>query len=303
MYHFIRDYKELNKLHLKGITKEIFLKQLIFLKKNFEIISYDDLEDILNKKKSKQKYALLTFDDGYLEHYDFVLPELKSANLKGVFSVPLINFKLKNNLLDINKIQILSNSISLQDKIINKINLSMKEINVDISKLKKNYYVKGRLDDKKTNFIKKTLQLGYKIKEIKISDLIFNNFYNAKINNYYENLYFKKKHLVDFKKHNMTFCAHGVTHSKFTSMNKNDLNYELLKSKNLLKTINKNKKYGVVYPHGLVNKEIMTNAKQNGYYFGFSGGKSIINDVNKIDKMNMLRVDTVDFNLLENVVK
>ena len=64
MYHFIRDYNELKKLHLKGITKEIFIKQLKFLKKNFEIISYDDLEIILNKKKiNKNMFCLLLMTD------------------------------------------------------------------------------------------------------------------------------------------------------------------------------------------------------------------------------------------------
>ena len=168
MYHFIRDPSELKKLNLKGISKEKFLKQLSFLKKNYEIISYDDLDYILSKKKNKKKYALLTFDDGYLEHHNFILPELVSANLKGVFSVPLINFELKNNLLDINKIQILSNTLNLQDKIIKKINFYLEKINVDLSKLKYDFYVQGRLDDKKTNFIKKTLQLGFKIDKIKI---------------------------------------------------------------------------------------------------------------------------------------
>lgn len=301
MYHFIRDPSELKKLNLKGISKDNFLKQLSFLKKNYEIISFEDLDYILNKKKNKQKYALLTFDDGYLEHHDFVLPELISANLKGVFSVPLINFELKNDLLDINKIQILSNNINLQDKIIKKINFYLNKINVDISKLKYDFYVKGRLDDKKTNFIKKTLQLGFNIDKIKLSDLIFDNFYSSKLKKYYEKLYFKQKGLEDFKRNNMTFCAHGVTHNKFTLLNKKDLSFELIKSKNLLKKLNNHHKYGVVYPHGLNNRQVRLNVSKNGYDYGFTGGESIINNIKKIDKLNIFRIDTVDFNLLKNV--
>ena len=81
MYHFIRDKNDLLKLNLKGITNEQFIKQLNFLKKNYDVISYQDL-DIIFKKKKKNKYVLLTFDDGYIEHYKFVLPELINSSIK-----------------------------------------------------------------------------------------------------------------------------------------------------------------------------------------------------------------------------
>ena len=131
--------------------------------------------------------------------------------------------------------------------------------------------------------------------------MIFDDFYKSKSYNSYANLYFKKKHLDDFKKNDMTFCAHGVTHHKFTLLNKKDLNFELAKSKNFLKKFNNHYKYGVVYPHGLNNKEVRSNVAKNGYFYGFTGGKSIINNINTIDKLNMYRVDTVDFDLLKNI--
>ena len=298
MYHFIKDPNVLKKLNLKGISEDQFIKQLKFLKKNYDIISYQDLDYIL-KKKNKNKYALLTFDDGYIEHYNFVLPELLSANVKGIFSIPLVNFNLKNNLLDINKIQILSNSTKLQDKIIKKIYFYFNKKKINKEKLKEKFYINGRLDGKKTNFIKKTLQLGYDIDGIKVSDIIFDYFYKNKIKKNYSNLYFKKIHLNEFKKNDMTFCAHGITHNKFTNLNTSQLDLELSKSTSFLKKYNKNKKFGVVYPHGLSNKTVIQKAVKNGYYYGFAGGKSLINNINKIEPMNMTRVDTVDFDMVK----
>ena len=97
----------------------------------------------------------------------------------------------------------------------------------------------------------------------------------------------------------MTFCAHGITHNKFTNLNTNQLDLELSQSTSFLKKYNKNKKFGVVYPHGLSNKVVIQKAINNGYYYGFAGGKSLINNINKIEPMNMTRVDTVDFDLVK----
>ena len=50
MYHFIREHTELEKYKLKGIDKDQFIYQLRYLKKNFDIISFDDLNEITKKK-------------------------------------------------------------------------------------------------------------------------------------------------------------------------------------------------------------------------------------------------------------
>ena len=56
--------------------------------KIFNIIEFDDALDILgSNKKYKKPFLLLTFDDGYIEHYKYVLPFLlkKKIMKKGYF--------------------------------------------------------------------------------------------------------------------------------------------------------------------------------------------------------------------------
>ena len=61
---------------------DLFEKQILYLKNNFEIISLDDLNScIINGHKIKKDFIILTFDDGYKNNLDVVYPFLKSQNI------------------------------------------------------------------------------------------------------------------------------------------------------------------------------------------------------------------------------
>ena len=79
MYHDIRDFCDTDfkvRMEMKSfLTINQFKKQLDYLIKNYTIISTQDLVDI-NKIKNED-CAILTFDDGFLNHYKYVLPLLK----------------------------------------------------------------------------------------------------------------------------------------------------------------------------------------------------------------------------------
>lgn len=51
--------------------------EIIFLRKNFEIVSFKDFINSINNKENLRKMALLTFDDGYKDNYDYAYPVLK----------------------------------------------------------------------------------------------------------------------------------------------------------------------------------------------------------------------------------
>ena len=56
-YHYIREIKNSKFKNLKGIEYNFFKKQIKFYKKKFNIISPDDLIEILNKKKGIKNLA------------------------------------------------------------------------------------------------------------------------------------------------------------------------------------------------------------------------------------------------------
>jgi peptidoglycan/xylan/chitin deacetylase (PgdA/CDA1 family) len=63
-----------------------FKNQINYLNSKFNIIDYYQLRDfILNKKELPQNPCILTFDDGYKDHIEYVLPELLKRKISGFF--------------------------------------------------------------------------------------------------------------------------------------------------------------------------------------------------------------------------
>lgn len=83
MYHYVRNVKKSSVPGIKDLELEDFKKQIQFLKENnFNFVT---LQDVLQKNKLDSKNILLTFDDGYLDHYLNVFPILHQNGINGVF--------------------------------------------------------------------------------------------------------------------------------------------------------------------------------------------------------------------------
>ena len=127
MYHYVREIKNSKFPNLKGLEFEDFKKQINYFIKNFNIISHSDLVEILNTKKlPKKKSILLTFDDGYIDHWKYVFPFLKKKKISGCFYPPVQVIK-KKKVLDVNKIHFILDREQNRDKILNLIYENLKK--------------------------------------------------------------------------------------------------------------------------------------------------------------------------------
>ncbi|MDP4536378.1 polysaccharide deacetylase family protein [Alkalimonas collagenimarina] len=72
---------------------ETFDQQIVTIKSHFTVISCKELSAMLDKHgpKFKERYALITFDDGYLDNYTEAFPVLKKHQVSAVFFLP-VNF-------------------------------------------------------------------------------------------------------------------------------------------------------------------------------------------------------------------
>ena len=84
-YHYVRDFKKSLFPIIDGLELDKFIEQISFLKKYYTIISMDTLLDSINSSNPlPSNSVLLTFDDGYSDHYDYVLPLLIKIPLSWV---------------------------------------------------------------------------------------------------------------------------------------------------------------------------------------------------------------------------
>lgn len=104
MYHYVRDFDNTECKNIKGLDVKKFIEQLDYLESRTRIIGVDDLIEMKETGKTfKENISILTFDDGYKEHYEVVYPILKERNIKGAF-FPVIKPVVENILLDVNKV-------------------------------------------------------------------------------------------------------------------------------------------------------------------------------------------------------
>ena len=90
MYHFIRDLRNSKFPAIKGLTIEEFTGQLDYVQTHYKVIGWSDLADALSTPGTRlpPRALLLTFDDGYRDHYENVLPELVERGLTACFYPP-----------------------------------------------------------------------------------------------------------------------------------------------------------------------------------------------------------------------
>ena len=88
MYHYVRDSAATAFPAIRALPPALFGQQLDWLQQQYVIVDVDTLSAALSGRGTlPEKAALLTFDDGLVDHYACVLPILRRRGLTGVFFV------------------------------------------------------------------------------------------------------------------------------------------------------------------------------------------------------------------------
>ncbi|KKG07377.1 polysaccharide deacetylase family protein [Methanosarcina sp. 2.H.A.1B.4] len=85
IYHRVTTLE--NDPQLLAINPDNFYKQIEWLKKNYNIISIEELSDRLKDKKLPERSIVITFDDGYADNYLEALPILETLEAPATFFV------------------------------------------------------------------------------------------------------------------------------------------------------------------------------------------------------------------------
>ncbi len=104
MYHYVRELENTRYPRIKARQLSEFKAQLNYLEKNYEFVTIEECIDAIYKGDDIPDNAvLLTFDDGYKDHYESVFPILERKDIQGVFFPPAKAI-LEDEVLDVNKI-------------------------------------------------------------------------------------------------------------------------------------------------------------------------------------------------------
>lgn len=286
--------------NLKALEFKEFKKHINYLKRKTKILKMEDLKHINFKKN--QKYSLLTFDDGYIDHYKYVVPYLKKKNIYGSFFIPVKNLVCKN-ILSVNKIHFIlekfyKNETKLE-KILEKM-LYNKKINLRLIKkrwkIKRSKRKKRNFDNIKVFFIKDLLQnLLSKNLRSKIVDNLFKLYVSNNTKKFYSKLYMNERQIRSIKNDGMHIGSHSYEHNWYEFMNYKNQKEDIKKSINILK---KRKLLSNIksfcYAYGSHNNNSLKILKKENVDFAFTTNKGFEIKIGNINKLKLKRFDTND---------
>ena len=297
-YHYVRDVEKSSFPDLKAQNIKTFKKQLNYFKNKYNILSPRNFLDVINGRMNlKKNSCLLTFDDGYIEHFKTVLPELKKRNISAIFFAPAEAI-IKRKVADVNKIQLILSVIRDKKKLLIEIESFLKEIKFkfNFKNLEKKFIKKfnKRHDDKETKKIKFLLQVALPLNiRRKICKSLFKKYVSKNEKNISKKTYMTLNHLKILKRNGMQIGGHGYHHLRMNLLDKNEQEQEIKKTVRFLKILNKDKNDMIMcYPHGAYNLSTIKLLKKYNFKCAFTSNKGYTN----INKKYLFKLDRFDTN-------
>lgn len=272
MYHYVRPIAQSDYPAIKGLELSDFVLQLDYIQKYFNPVSVKQVIDAKNNiAKLPEKAILLTFDDGYIDHFEYVYPLLKQRGISGAFYPPTDIIR-NRKVLDVNKVHYILASTSDSKGLVLFIHNKLKEEYGNdsdelIDKLKEKFYKKNKWENEEVNYVKKLLQNGLEDPLRKtILDELFNEVVGVNEEDFASSLYMNIEHLREMSNNGMHIGGHGMTHSWMDIQDVQQQEKEILESKDMLLEINSpDEPLTFCYPYGRFNTTTLELLKKHQF--------------------------------------
>lgn len=303
MYHYVRDLTFTRYPGIKGLDYRLFQEQVLYLERNYNFVTVEQvIAAYSGHEKLPKKAVLLTFDDGYIDHFTKVFPFLHSRKIQGAFYPPALAIT-EHAMLDVNKIHFILAAT-------NEVGLIIKEIEVLLRRYKDEYNLKSfqyyfdklaisnRFDSKEVIFIKRLLQVELEESiRIKFTDEIFLKIVGIDLDVFSRELYMDVDQLKCMVANGMHVGSHGFNHYWLGSLKREEQEIEIVKSMDFIKQIGGNiDNWTICYPYGNYNEDTISLLNEYKCCLGFSTEVNLANiETQNNLKFKIPRLDTNDF--------
>ncbi|MGM1051179.1 MAG: polysaccharide deacetylase family protein [Pseudomonadota bacterium] len=300
MYHYVRPLCGSRYPDLKALELKHFIGQLDFIQRHYQVVGMEDAiaatrGDVVLPDNS----LLLTFDDGYLDHYSYVLPLLVARGLQGSFFPPVCAVH-DRRVLGVNKIHfILASDVQpkqLIGDIFSSLDVYRKEHELPTNvEYFETYSRGGRYDDPQVTFVKRILQKGLpkSLREPLIEQL-FCQFVTEDESSFADELYLNEDQLREMHAAGMWIGSHGDEHLWLNTLTTEEQRHEIDASLDFLTGIGVNTRDWVMcYPFGGYNDSLLEILREKGCSLGLTVNVGVAN-LNRSDALLLPRLDTND---------
>lgn len=299
MYHYVRDLHNSRYPEIRGLSTEKFLQQIAFFKENYTVVSPQKvIEAAYSDKKLPENACLLTFDDGYIDHYNTVFPILTANGMSAFFSMPGRILK-EQKLLDVNKIHYILAAADMRE-LWGKFKVLLEE------RLKENglpsldeYWNKcsltSRFDPPEVIFIKRMLQVELPVRlRGTLTDELYDMFVCVPENVMVRELYMSPQQMKLMTHMGMVFGIHGYEHAWLNRMSPTEAANDIDMALEAMDGIVDKDGWIMCYPYGSHSETVEMLAKEKGAVLGVTT-QSRTADIKEDSVFQLPRLDTNDF--------
>lgn len=299
MFHYVRPISKSKFPNIKGLELESFIKQLNYLEENYSIVRSEDvLEAIIKEKKLPDNACWLTFDDGFKDHIDYVMPELVKRKLSGAFFPSRVSI-VENKISDVHAIHYILSCCNDSKNLVYELNSLCFQNGLKKDKLEflfSKYARRNRFDSGDIIYIKRMLQHVLP-KEIRnnITTSLFKKYVNKNQLEFAKEIYMSTDEVSKLIKNEMYVGSHGDTHEWLDNLNESEQRKEILSSIEFLEQVGApTSNWIMCYPYGAYNNITLDLLIKFGAKIGLTTEPAIAK-IGKVNPLLLPRLDTNDF--------
>lgn len=301
-YHYVRPLQESRFPQIKGLDTAEFREQISYIQKHYSVISGQDL--LLAQQAGElaslpSRSALLTFDDGYLDHFTHVFPILFDAGLPGCFFPP-VRSAAERKLLDVNKIHFILASVKDEQVLIEDIFRTLSSLGYDqLVSERSDLWAKlghaSRYDTAEVAFIKSLLQRDLS-PEVRgsVAQALFEKYVTNDETGFAEELYATTDQLRVMSEGGMYVGCHGYDHNWLGTLTPEAQQSDIEKALAWFQQFGGGASPWIMcYPYGSYDTSLLGLLAEAGCAIGLTSDAGIA-DLNRDQHMTLPRLDTND---------
>jgi len=301
MYHYVRDLEHSRFPEIKGLSVQRFCRQLDYIQNHYTVIGAEDLLQALSspKKDLPSNAILLTFDDGYSDHFTNVFPLLDARGIQGCFFPPAQAI-LEHTVLDVNKIQFILAAVPDTLGLLDQVFAMLAEFRSEHGLKAKEAYLfaggeKHRYDTDEVTVLKRLLQreLPEPVRK-KIVKRLFAKHVTTDEVAFACELYMSMDQIACLRRHGMHIGGHGYSHAWLNHISPEAQESEIDRSLDFLQILGVRKDgWTICYPYGGFNNSLLDLLRERNCQIGFTVEPRVA-DLDIDNLLTLPRVDTND---------
>jgi len=273
-YHYVRPLAGSRFPRLKALDLAVFERQLDYLAANYRFVRTDEvIAAYRGEGDLPANGVLLTFDDGYSDHFRYVLPRFLDRGISGAFFVTA-TAALDRELMDVNRIQFTLASAGDVTALIDEIETGIEEGRGEFdlkspSEYRAELMLPNRFDGPEVAYVKRLLQAALPdALRARLAARLFRRFVTSDEAGFVEELYMGPGELRTMRQSGMHIGLHGNHHVWLDKMSRNDQASEIAGSKRVCAAVGQPETgFSFCAPYGRYNCDTLDLLREAGCAF------------------------------------